>query len=546
MPAFAEKILAPSPKPPLPQTGRVVLIGGGEEDPEIARALVEMAGGSQAKVAIFPVGSPATGAAVGAAYQRFFSNLNCKQVDSVAVAERADASELGVVRAIAESDLLYFPSGNPYGIWSVLNDTALHGGIQAAWQRGAVIAGSGAGAVIWGSRMITKGKSDLAIMSGETPGNGGQPGFELKKGLELFEHQVFDTSFVKENRIGRMLLALGRTPDASGIGIDIQTAAVIGVESIQALGKGTVALFETASVEINNAKLVNRLTPLALSGMKMSVIHSGDVYDRKKKKIDFSSELPPRTFKGKAKPYLLAIGSSLPIDLPSIRDFLRVCGGNQSSILILSGEAAQEKARKWQSFLLLLGASQVSVLGATDFSDEGMAVNLQKATGIFLLDDGSGTLANALNAQKGRFGLYVYEYADRLPVAAAGKGVRLLGEAFIPEPLAIGATSGLKLLPGYVFENNVWGHNSLNRLFTGIFEAGRATGFGLNAFNSLTVTGGAATVVGKSPVLCLDADGVTGFKLSESAEHPPAFSNLTIDVVPPLAIFDLDKHAPRY
>lgn len=519
--------------PPPPPPGRLVFVGGGEENVEVTQTMIGLAGGNTAKLALFPVLSD-----VGASYQRFFSGFGCRSVDAVSIAERADAEDVSVVKAIAESDLLFFPSGNPSKIFDTIHKTSLHGGIQAAYQRGAVIAGTGAGAVIWGTRMITSGESPRAVMDGG--------GFVLKPGMELAENTVLDTLFVKNSRIGRLLLAMGQTPGARGIGIDSQTGVMLGDDSIQATGQGTVAIFEPDRVEINNANLVKPGTPLALSGVRMHVIAPGDIYSKGAKSAAFSQTLSPKATGTKPKPYLLAIGSSTPIDLPSVRDFVRVTGGNQSSLLLFSGEASLPTAKKWQDFLLRLGASQVNILGATDLSDEALAVHLQKATGIFLVDDASGTLAQALTAQKGRFGLYLTEYSERLPVAAAGKGVRILGDSFVPEPMATSLSRGLGFLPGYLFENNVWGHNALNRLLSGQLLSNRATGFALNAFNSLAITGGQATVVGKSPVFCFDADEVSGFRLSERPEHPPAFSNMAVHLLPPTAAFDLTKHSPRF
>jgi cyanophycinase len=70
------------------------------------------------------------------------------------VLRRPDAEEAANVDAIRSARFVYLSGGSPMHLRSVLKDTALWDALVAAWQDGAVVAGSSAGAQVLCDPMV--------------------------------------------------------------------------------------------------------------------------------------------------------------------------------------------------------------------------------------------------------------------------------------------------------------------------------------------------------------------------------------------------------
>lgn len=135
-------------------SGVVALVGGGEWLPgcDFDRGLLEASGGTD--VMILP-----TGAAyehperlVSAATEWFASlGATARGLD---VLRRPDASDPAKVDAVRAARFIYLAGGSPMHLRSVLKDTAMWEALVAAWNDGAVVAGSTAGAMVLCDPMV--------------------------------------------------------------------------------------------------------------------------------------------------------------------------------------------------------------------------------------------------------------------------------------------------------------------------------------------------------------------------------------------------------
>ena len=138
--------------------GPVALVGSGEFLPVMAdfdAGLLAATGRSRPRVAILPTASWPDGSEVfhrwaiqGAAH---FSSLGA-EVEPVLVRDRVDADDASNAQAIGEADLVYLSGGKPAHLSSALCGTAVGRALCAAHERGAVIAGCSAGAMILAGR----------------------------------------------------------------------------------------------------------------------------------------------------------------------------------------------------------------------------------------------------------------------------------------------------------------------------------------------------------------------------------------------------------
>ena len=134
--------------------GPLALVGGGEwrEGCAFDAALLEASGGTE--VVVLPT---------AAAYEhperavetatRWFEGLGAK-VRGLPVLRRPDAEDDAHVAAVREARFVYLGGGSPLHLRSVLKNSALWHALVQAWNEGAVVAGSSAGAMVLTDPMV--------------------------------------------------------------------------------------------------------------------------------------------------------------------------------------------------------------------------------------------------------------------------------------------------------------------------------------------------------------------------------------------------------
>ena len=136
--------------------GRIALVGGDEFrdgcEP-MDEAILAATGKSSPVTLIVPTAAaferPDLAAQNGV---RHFSSLGADAHTLMAL-DRDDAMDAGLASEIASADLVYLTGGNPAHLLEAISESALLNSIASALERGAVLAGSSAGAMVMGSWM---------------------------------------------------------------------------------------------------------------------------------------------------------------------------------------------------------------------------------------------------------------------------------------------------------------------------------------------------------------------------------------------------------
>ena len=134
--------------------GPVALIGAGEFLPAMAAFdadLLASTGRSRPRVAILPTASYPDGeevfnrwASMGVAH---FASLGA-EVEPVLVRDRASADDPAFAQAVGEADLVYLSGGKPAYLLAALAGSAVGRAMADAHDRGAILAGCSAGAMV--------------------------------------------------------------------------------------------------------------------------------------------------------------------------------------------------------------------------------------------------------------------------------------------------------------------------------------------------------------------------------------------------------------
>ncbi|HET8626948.1 MAG TPA: Type 1 glutamine amidotransferase-like domain-containing protein [Thermomicrobiales bacterium] len=226
--------------------GALVLAGSGEFTPAMTRVdeeLLRHTPGAPPAVAIVPTASGLEGdvpdgwIARGVAH---FRALGCAAY-GVRVLDRAGAEDPAHAAALARADLIYLSGGNPGYLVATLRDSPAWSAIVAAWERGAALAGSSAGAMaLGGSTPVRRERGADALATWESA-------LGLAPAIGVLPHY---------DRWGRERAAPRLAAAPAGLtilGIDEDTV-VLGVSGAAlVLGRGTVTVWRDGASRVYRA-----------------------------------------------------------------------------------------------------------------------------------------------------------------------------------------------------------------------------------------------------------------------------------------------------
>jgi cyanophycinase len=108
---------------------------------------------------------------------------------------------------------------------------------------------------------------------------------QMSAGLGLLPGVVIDQHFEQRNRIGRLLALVALSPGLLGIGIDEDTAAVVGHSGVlEVIGKGSVTILDPAKLQ-TDAYEAKRYRPIMVSGVILHSLPSGYRFDLRRRQL---------------------------------------------------------------------------------------------------------------------------------------------------------------------------------------------------------------------------------------------------------------------
>ncbi len=221
--------------------GPLMAVGGAEDktaNEPILATFVELAGGKAARVAIVPTASSDPDS--GQIYQRLFQEMGVKSAEIVRVAKREDANDEQTLESIREATGIYIGGGDQARLVALMAGTLASDCIRQRNAAGAVIAGTSAGASILGSHMMSGGAGT------ETPR---KCMVEMVAGFGLLQDVIVDQHFSQRGRIGRLLVLFAANPGLLALGVDEDTAAVMGPGGmLEVVGANSVTILDGRSV----------------------------------------------------------------------------------------------------------------------------------------------------------------------------------------------------------------------------------------------------------------------------------------------------------
>jgi cyanophycinase len=265
-------------QPVVGTAGPVVIIGGAEDkrqDRVILSAVVQLAGGPEASMVVISTAS-SFGERAAERYVELFRELGAGSAVGLCPRSREEANDPDVTRAIGEATGVFLTGGNQIRLVSVLGGTRIEDALASARDRGAVIAGTSAGASAVAAHMVAFGRS------GASPKH---RMIHLSAGLGLVDGVVVDQHFEQRGRWGRLLAAVALSPRLLGIGLDEDTAAVVRADrTLEVIGKGAVTIVDGSEVT-TDAHHIKGHRPMMVSGAIVHALPAGSRFDLRSRRL---------------------------------------------------------------------------------------------------------------------------------------------------------------------------------------------------------------------------------------------------------------------
>lgn len=251
----------PEPRRSTPLTGPMVLMGGLPAPDESIVAMIHLAGGRSARLAVIPVASENHEQAAEQGL-KLFTRFGMRKVEvfDLTTRERAESPEWNA--KLAAYDAVFLCGGKESVGLEVLAGTAAAHTLKGMLAVGKPVAGLCAGAAILAERLVVRRDGDEV----------------LAEGLGLASGLLVDTQFTQENRFGRLakLLQGDGAGRFLGMGLDAGAAVALRNGEAKVLGESSVTF-----LDLRDSQVVSDPVTAAVYGLKVHVLMDGFVMNLK-------------------------------------------------------------------------------------------------------------------------------------------------------------------------------------------------------------------------------------------------------------------------
>jgi cyanophycinase len=254
--------------------GTLFIIGGGHRSAGLINTLIATAHLTEKDhIAVLPMSSeePDTGF--------YYIKIQLEKACSNTIANlnftKNNSNDSKWLDSLRHARLIFITGGDQLRFMKTVLHTPVYDAIHFAYENGATIAGTSAGAAVMSRQMIT-GNELLGDTTYHETFRKLQPGnLDIKEGLGLLDSAIIDQHFIVRSRYNRLLSALAAFPSYPCIGIDEATAIIVQGNNILVTGEGqVVVLSKPENVQIKNGLI-------KISRLQFSMYTAGDKFTLK-------------------------------------------------------------------------------------------------------------------------------------------------------------------------------------------------------------------------------------------------------------------------
>lgn len=173
------------------------------------------------------------------------------------------------IDSVRNAKLIYIVGGDQNRFMDVVRGSRLYDAMHQAYDNGATISGTSAGAAVMSEIMITGAERD------STDKNSFK---EIKKdnvvtsqGMGFINKAIIDQHFIRRSRYNRLISVLADHPDKMVIGIDESTAIIVKGKKVSVVGESqVVVIYKPKMMKISDKERVT------FKNARLSLFASGD------------------------------------------------------------------------------------------------------------------------------------------------------------------------------------------------------------------------------------------------------------------------------
>ncbi|KAG8161984.1 hypothetical protein KVR01_007749 [Diaporthe batatas] len=255
-----------------PETGSLVVVGGGSLSDNIYQRVIDLAGGSgpASSIVVVPTADGAESYDQDAAGAASFRRLGAGTVTVLHTYDPAVADTEEFVAPLLDATGVWFGGGRQWRLVDAYAGTRAEAAFRGVLGRGGVIGGSSAGASIQGSFLARGDTANNQVMAGDH-----QVGFGYLRDTAVDQHVLV------RNRVFDMFDILRARPELLGFGIDENTALVVSGDDAEVIGASYVAVYDGGFWSREGSDLKN----LPDSSSIFYYLRNGDRYDLGARKV---------------------------------------------------------------------------------------------------------------------------------------------------------------------------------------------------------------------------------------------------------------------
>jgi cyanophycinase len=256
------------------QQGKLFIIGGGARSTELIQSLIKTADMAEHDyMIVLPMSSGEPEASFEAIKKQLTAAARNKIGNLNFTAETVNNKKM--LDSLKRAKLIFITGGDQSRFMKVVLNTPVYPAIHHAYEKGATIAGTSAGAAVMSKYMIT-GKQLLDTNYKETFNKLLAKNVEFDEGLGLLKTVIIDQHFLKRSRYNRLISALAAYPTYDCIGIDEGTAMIVRGKKVSIAGESQVLkLSKPKQLKVNANKLIT------LQDLHFSLYAEGDEFSIK-------------------------------------------------------------------------------------------------------------------------------------------------------------------------------------------------------------------------------------------------------------------------
>ncbi len=216
-----------------PESGNLVIAGGGAIGPDITNTFINLAGGKNATIVVIPTAGGQDTYDDDVWFAKQLRDYGCTRVTVLHTYDRTMADSDEFTLALKEATGVWFSGGRQWRLVDAYAGTETERVFWEVLDKGGVIGGTSAGATIQGSYLVRGDTQTNQIMMGDH-----EEGFGFVKNIAIDQHVL------ARNRQFDMFEILEKRPELLGIGLDESTAIVVHQNTFEVIGESNVLIYD--------------------------------------------------------------------------------------------------------------------------------------------------------------------------------------------------------------------------------------------------------------------------------------------------------------